>query len=101
MAGESGPGRHRPSPSRPGAADEGLPGPGGGPPLRQRLVGFGEAVAGLAALGATRTVWWVGADRSLGVDVLLEEPGGQVLPQFAGALLTLVEADELVLVLRT
>jgi hypothetical protein len=30
--------------------------------------------------------------------VLLEEPGGQVLPQFAGALLTLVEGDELALV---
>jgi hypothetical protein len=34
----------------------------------------------------------------LGVDVLLEEPGGQILPQFAGPLLTLVEGDELVLI---
>jgi hypothetical protein len=40
----------------------------------------------------------VGANLRLGVDVLLEEPGGQILPQFAGALLTLVEGDELVLV---
>jgi hypothetical protein len=67
-------------------------------PLRQGLVGFGEAVACPATLGATRCRWGVGAGLCLGVDVLLEEPGGQILPQFAGPLLTLVEGDELVLI---
>jgi hypothetical protein len=43
----------------------------------------------------------LGAGLSVGVDVLLEEPSRQVLTQFAGALLTLVEADELILVFRS
>ena len=81
-------------------ADGHLPGPGGDPPLRQWLVGFGEAVAGLLlSAWATRAVLWLRAERGLGVDVLLEEPGGQVLPKLAGTSLTLIEADELVLVL--
>ena len=80
------------------SVDGHLPGPGGELPLRQGLVGFGEAVACSATLGATRCRWGVGAGLRLGVDVLLEEPGGQILPQFAGPLLTLVEGDELVLI---
>lgn len=55
-------------------------------------------MSGPAALGAGRCLWRVGAGLSVGVDVLLEEPGGQIASQFAGAFLALVEGDELVLV---
>jgi hypothetical protein len=79
------------------SADGHLPGPGGDPPLRQWFVGLGEEVAGLTALGAGGTLVRGGAGPGLGVEMLLKEPGTQVLPQFAGALLPLVEADELIL----
>lgn len=33
----------------------------------------------------------------IGVDVLLQEPGGQILSEFVGPLFALIEGDELVL----
>ena len=72
---------------------------GGDLSLGQGLVGPGEAMSGPAALGAGRCLGRVGAGLSVGVNVLLEEPGGQIASQFAGAFLALVEGDELVLVL--
>ena len=63
-------------------------------------MGRGDPMAGPAALGAGGCLLRVGAGLRVGVDVLLEEPGGQITPQFAGAFLTLVEGDELILVFR-
>ena len=55
-------------------------------------------MTGPAALGAGRCLCQVWTGLSIGVDVLLEEPGGQITSQLAGAFLALVEGDELVLV---
>jgi hypothetical protein len=55
-------------------------------------------VAGLTAFRAGRRSLGVGPGLGIGVELLLEEPGGQIPPEFAGALLPLVEGDELVLV---
>jgi hypothetical protein len=41
----------------------------------------------------------VGSGRRVGVGVLLEQPGDQVVSQFAGSILTLLEGNQLVLVL--
>jgi hypothetical protein len=54
---------------------------------------------GLAALGAEgRFVVGLGLSSGIGVEVLLEQPVDEVGAEFLGALLTLIEGDELVLV---
>ncbi len=54
-------------------------------------------MAGLTAFRAGRWLLGVGSGPGVGVDLLLEEPGGQVPPEFAGTLLPLVEGEELIL----
>jgi hypothetical protein len=73
-----------------------LPGQGGDPALGERFLGAGDPAARPPALGAGRGLVFGGAGQSIGVDVLLEQPGGQVAAQFAGAFFPLVEGDELV-----
>ncbi len=65
------------------------------------MIRFGGPVSGLTAFRTGRRLLGVGSGLGIGVDLRLEEPGGQVPPEFAGPLLPLVESDELVLVFGT
>ena len=66
--------------------------------MRERFLGAGDLLTGPAALGTDGGLWLGGAGLGVGVDVLLEEPSGQVAAEFADALLALLEGDELFLV---
>jgi hypothetical protein len=76
-----------------------LSGAGGDPALGQRIIGASDALARLAALGAGRRQAHA-ADMCIGLEMLLQEPDGQIASEVGGAFLPLIEGDELVLGLR-
>jgi hypothetical protein len=74
------------------AAEADLPGVGGQLPLGQRGLGGLDPFARPAALGASRRLG--GSSVRIGGGVLLQQPGGQILAEIDGALLTLVKGDQ-------
>jgi len=73
-------------------------GQGGEPSLGQRFARAGDPSARATALGTDDGLGLIGSGPGIGVDVLLEQPGGEVAAQLDGPLLPLVEGDELILV---
>lgn len=73
-----------------------LSGAGGDPALGQRIVGAGDALARLAALGAGRRQAHA-ADMRIRLEMLLQEPDGQIASEVGGTFFPLIEGDELVL----
>src|SRR5205807_8425750 len=74
-----------------------FPGPGGEGASGKRVVGAREAPTGLTALGTGGGLVRGWGGLGIGIDVLLQEPGGEILSELAGSFFALVEGDELVL----
>jgi hypothetical protein len=71
-----------------------LTGPRRQRPAWQRLIRLGTLAGWSAATGTARGLLLVGSSGGVGVDVLLQEPGDEVVAQQAGAVLALAEGDQ-------
>ena len=66
--------------------------------MGQGLVRRRDSLAGPLALGTGWSLRIGVTSQGIGVDVLLEEPNGQIAAEFAGALFALIEGDQLILI---